>query len=237
MIRTIAWYSNFVLTLAAATPKLYKVRLLDKAGKHREKTEYVHKTTSKWASSQVKMSGARINIHGLENIPEDIPVVFISNHQSNFDIALFMSCIDKPKGYISKHEMGKVPLLRSWMRAMNCVFMDRSSLRKSAEAIAEGVKILKGGHSLVIFPEGTRSKGDTMGEFKAGSIKLATKAGVPIVPVTIKGSYKLMESNNSMIKPADVELFIHPMIETANLSKEEQDLLNDKLVEIIKSKL
>ena len=115
--------------------------------------------------------------------------------------------------------------------------MDRSSLKKSAAAIIEGVNILKNGYSLVIFPEGTRSKGGPMCEFKAGSFKLATKAKVPIVPVTINGSYKLMEANNNMIKPAEVDLYIHPMIETYNLTKEEEKQLHTVVENIIKSKL
>lgn len=237
MLRTIAWYSNFAISLVATIPKMYKVKSLEKKGNLKEKEEYVHKTTSKWALSHVKMSGAKVKIYGKENIPKDGAVLFVSNHQSNFDIALFMSYIDKPKGYIAKIEMKKIPLLRDWMEYMNCVFMDRSNIRKAAESIAEGVKILKNGYSLVIFPEGTRSKSNDIGELKAGSFKLATKAKVPIIPVTIKGSYKLMEANGNKIKPAEVEMYIHPIIETASLSKEETEGLPSRVTEIIKSKL
>lgn len=237
MLRTIAWYTNFALSLVGKIPQMYKVQSLEKNGKTRESIDYIHKVTSKWAKNHVNMSGAKVIIHGNENVPKDIPVVFISNHQSNFDIALFMSYIDKPKGYIAKIEMNKIPILRTWMEYMNCVFMDRSNIRKSAEAIVEGVNIIKGGHSLVIFPEGTRSKSNNIGEFKAGSFKLATKSKAPIIPVTIKGSYKLMEANNNKIKPAEVELFIHPMIETKNLTKEEADALPEKVKSIIQSKL
>lgn len=237
MFRTIAWYTHFVISLIMQTPRLHKANSLEKQGKLKEKEIYSNEVTSKWAMSQVKLSGARVKVEGLENIPKDRAVLFVSNHQSNFDIALLMSFIDKPKGYISKIEMAKLPLLRSWMKNINCVFMDRSSLKKSAEAIIEGVKVLKEGHSLVIFPEGTRSKGNTMGEFKGGSFKLATKAKVPIIPVTINGSYKLMEANNNKIKPADVTVYVHPPVETANLSKEELLELPDKVKDIIGTKL
>ena len=125
------------------------------------------------------------------------------------------------------------------MKHMYCVFMDRSSLRKSSEAIIHGIKILKDGHSLVIFPEETRSKGNSLGDFKAGSFKLATKSKKPIVPITISGSYKIMEANSKkwLIKPGTVDFYIHPMVETLNLSKEEQDLLPEKIKAIINSKL
>lgn len=237
MLRTIAWYTHFGVSLVGTVPMLYKVRSLEKQGKEDEKLVYVHKITSKWAKAQVKMSGINVTVFGEENIPQDIPVVFMSNHQSNFDIALFMVYINKFKGFVAKTELKKIPVLRNWMEHMNCVFMDRKDLRQSVQAIIEGIKIIKKGNSLVIFPEGTRSKGDRMGEFKGGSFKLATKPKVPIVPVTIKGSYKAMEQNGNKIKPADIEIYIHPMIETANLTKEETDALPDKVKSVIASKL
>jgi 1-acyl-sn-glycerol-3-phosphate acyltransferase len=76
-----------------------------------------------------------------------------------------------------------------------------------------------------------------MNEFKAGGFKLATKSKVPIVPVTIKGSYRLMEQNNSRIVPAEVEMFIHPLIETSSLTREEESELSDRVKAIIQSKL
>jgi 1-acyl-sn-glycerol-3-phosphate acyltransferase len=237
MLRTIVWYTNFALSLVFKIPQGYKVKRLMKAGKISEADAYVHKTTSAWAMSQVKVSGAKVKIFGEENIPADIPVLFISNHQGNFDIALFMSYINKPKGYISKIEMKKIPVVCNWMEYMHCVFMDRGNLRKAAESISVGIKILKSGYSMVLFPEGTRSKGSHMNEFKAGAFKLATKSEVPIIPVTIKGSYKLMEANNSKIKPAEVEIYIHPMVYTENLTREEQGELPEVIKTIIQTKL
>lgn len=104
-------------------------------------------------------------------------------------------------------------------------------------AIVEGIKIIKEGHSLVIFPEGTRSKGGPLGEFKAGSFKLATKSKAPIIPVTMDGTYKLMEAQGGKVKPATVNVYIHPPVETANLTKEEQIELPERVKNIIASKL
>ncbi|MEG0307014.1 MAG: lysophospholipid acyltransferase family protein [Clostridium sp.] len=237
MFRTIIWFSHFAISLGVKAINIFKVKSLDKKGKIQEKEAYIHEVTSKWALSQLKYSGARVNVYGQENVPKDVPVVFISNHQGNFDIPLLMGYIDKPKGFIAKIETLKIPMVRTWMKYIHCVFMDRSNLRKSAGAIIEGVKIIKSGNSLVIFPEGTRSKGDPLGEFKSGSFKLATKSKAPIIPITINGSYKLMEANGNRIKAADVELFIHPPIYTKTLTKEEEENLPSSVKEIIKSKL
>ncbi|MGL5764342.1 MAG: lysophospholipid acyltransferase family protein, partial [Sarcina sp.] len=139
--------------------------------------------------------------------------------------------------FIAKKELENIPMISEWMRFMQCIFMDRSNLRKSASAIIDGIKILKSGQSLVIFPEGTRSKGGPMAEFKAGSFKLATKPKLPIVPVTIDGSYKIMEANNNRIKPANVDLYIHKPIFTDSLSKEDEANLHNTVADIIRSKL
>lgn len=237
ILRTIAWYLHFTISLIGTLPILSKVKSLEKQGKEDEKLEYVHRVTSKWAKAQLIMSGAQVSVFGEENIPKDLPVVFMSNHQGNFDIPLLMVYINKFKGFVAKTELKKVPILRIWMEKLNCLFMDREDLRQSAKTIIEGIKLIKEGHSLVIFPEGTRSKGEPMGEFKAGSFKLATKPKVPIVPITIVGSYKLMEENGNKIKPADVEIYIHPMVETAKLTKEEIDQLPNRIKSIIESKV
>lgn len=237
MFKTIYWYSHFMLSAFAATPKLHKVKKLVAEGKHEEATLYADQVTSEWAMKQIKAAGATIQVHGLENIPQDEPVVFISNHQGNFDIAIFMAYIRKPKGYVAKIETKKIPIIRTWMTYIHCIFMDRSSLKAAATAIVEGVKSIKEGHSLVIFPEGTRSKTDAMGEFKAGSFKLATKPRVPIIPVTIDGSYKLMEGNGGKVKSGTVHVTIHPPVPTADLTKEELAVLPDTIKHIIASKL
>lgn len=237
MLRSIVWYTSFALSLVVKIPQGYKVERLLKSGKIDEANAYIHEKATNWAKSRVRMSGAKVKIFGEENIPANGPVLFVSNHQGNFDIALFMSHINKPKGYIAKIEMKKIPVLRTWMEYMHCVFMERGTPRKAAEAISQGIKILKSGYSMVLFPEGTRSKGDHMNEFKAGAFKLATKSEVPIIPVTIKGSYKLMEQNNSKIKPAEVEIYIHPIIPMDNLTREEEGELPEMVKAIIQSKL
>ncbi|MBE6052807.1 MAG: 1-acyl-sn-glycerol-3-phosphate acyltransferase [Clostridium sartagoforme] len=239
MLRSIIWYIVFFGTLILSIPAMIRTKMLAKKGLEEKKDKLVYKTTTAWARTLLKVAGVKVTVHGLENIPKDKNVLYIGNHQGNFDIPIYISEIPGLKGFVSKIEVKKIPGVRTWMEHMYCVFMDRGSLRKAGEAIIEGVKILKKGHSLVIFPEGTRSKGNAMGEFKAGSFKLATKSKVPIVPVTMDGSYKVMENSKSkwLIKPANINLYIHPAIETSNLSKDEQDALPSKVHEIIKSKL
>ncbi|MGL5352959.1 MAG: lysophospholipid acyltransferase family protein [Clostridium sp.] len=238
MFKTIIWYAYFFLSIPLTIPTLLKVKRLEKAGKIEEKNALVHKFTTNWAKKLLKILDIKVNVHGIENLPKDKNVLFVGNHQGNFDIPIYMSYIDVPKGFVAKIELTKIAGIKTWMEYMNCIFMDRSSIRKAGEAIVTGIKSLKSGNSLVIFPEGTRSRGNKMGDFKAGSFKLATKSKTPIVPVTMSGSYKIMEGNaNKHLTTANIDLYIHPIIETANLSKEEQDALPEMVKSIIGSKL
>lgn len=229
MLRTIIWYFCFWGYLILILPSLIKVRALHRAKIIDKRDREVDRIVKKWARSMVNLSGSKVIVIGKEHIPPRGGVVFISNHQGNFDIPILLGFIDKPKAFIAKKELKKLPIISSWMYYMNCVFLDRSSARAGLKAIQEGVALLKQGYSQIIFPEGTRSRGDQLGEFKLGSFKLATKAEVPIVPVTIKGSYNIMEANGGLIKPAVVEVFISKLVSTAGLSKEEIEQLPEKV--------
>ncbi len=233
MFRTIVWFVYFWIYLIKILPEYFKVNNLLKKGKIKERDMLVASVASKWARDLLKLAGARVKVTGAGNVPADRAVLFVSNHQGNFDIPILLGCIDKPKAFIAKIEILKLPLIRTWMKQMNCVFMDRQDMRQSLKVMNEATEYLKQGYSMVIFPEGTRSKGEAMGEFKAGSLRLAIKAGVPIVPVTIKGSYKLMEENGFAIKPAEVEVVISEPIETKGLTKEQANGLNEEVYSII----
>lgn len=238
MIRTIIFAIWLALSLLISIPFSIRVNYLVKKNRIEESDALIHKCTNLWAKSVLKIGGVRVNVHGLENLPKDKNVLFIGNHQGNFDIPIYIASIPTLIGFIAKIETKKVPLIRTWMSHMHCVFMDRSNIRKSGEAIIQGIKYLKAGKNIVIFPEGTRSRGDKMAEFKTGSFKLATKSKCPIVPVTMNGSYKALEGGNSKwIKPATVDLFIHPMVDTSSLSKEEIDVLPETIYNIVASKL
>lgn len=221
MIRTIIWFIHFWISLIALIPDVFKVKELKKSGNITQVDEIVDKIVKKWAKDLVLLSGCKIKVVGEEHIPKDRAVLFVSNHQGNFDIPILLGFIEKPKAFVAKKELEKFPLVSTWMKYMNCVFMDRDNARESIKAINQGIKILKEGYSLVIFPEGTRSKDGNLGEFKAGSLKLATKSGACIIPVTIKGSNQIMKKGSFIINPSEVDVIISPPVEIEDdLSKD-----------------
>ena len=184
MLRTIKWYFKFVFCLILKSVDAKKAdKILKEKGEQAYDT-YVYDIVSRWATARIKDSGAEIKVYGKENIPKDKTVLFVSNHQSDFDIAIFLSMLpEKKEGFVAKVELEKIPFLSSWMKRIHCIFLDRKDIKQSAKTILEGIRILKSGHSMVVFPEGTRSKGEQMGEFKAGSFKLATKSKFLLFPL------------------------------------------------------
>lgn len=232
-MRTIVWFLYFWLYLLAVIPLMKKADKLLAEGRIDEHREMINREVKKWASALLKLAGVTVEVEGIEHIPTDRQVLFISNHQGNFDIPILLASLDTPHALLAKAEIQKIPLIRTWMRHLECVFVDRDNPRQAVASIHQAVDILESGRSMIIFPEGTRSKGDTVGEFKAGSFKIAAKAKVPLVPVVIDGSYKAMESNKMWIHPAHVKVKILPLVEVADLSKEEIKELPQKLRQII----
>lgn len=239
MIRTIIWFLDFVISLILVTPFLIIGKYKEKKYGRLKASKYADKKIRLWVKSKFVIAGANINVKGTENIPENENIVFISNHQSNFDIAIILKYIPGSKGFVAKSEMKSVPLLKQWMELIGCVFINRKSPKESIEAIRQATKNVKEGMNMVIFPEGSRSKGKPIGDFKLGSFRVAIKSKAVIVPITIDGSYKLLEEKNR-ISPSSVDITIHKPIYVKELGKDELDNINiivrDKIIEGVNMK-
>jgi 1-acyl-sn-glycerol-3-phosphate acyltransferase len=236
MIRTIYAAIRIIWGVIYVGLKLPKVKRLPNTLSVNERDKYIHQVPDYFGKMMIGVTGSKVEVKGLENIPKDQAVLFVSNHQSNFDIPLLMGYLNKPMGFISKVELSKIPIVRQWMENMNCVFMDREDRRQSLQAIKDGIAKLQNGHSLVIFPEGTRSKGDKMGEFKSGSFHLALKSGVSIVPLRINGTYNILESNGNRIKPANISLEAFPPVDPAELGLTDPKAISSYVQQIIEGK-
>ena len=138
------------------------------------------------------LSGVNTTVIGLENIPKDEPVVFIGNHRGFFDTVVSYSRMPRLTGFIAKKEMQKVPFIRLWMKYLHCLFMDRSNPREGLKTILSGIEQINNGISIVIFPEGTRNKGDGIMPFHGGSFKLADKSNCKIIPMVHKDERKAL---------------------------------------------
>jgi len=200
--------------------------------------EYILKATSTWGQHLVKVYGITLNVEGKENIPDHGPVVFASNHQGYADIPVTCAALDKFQfGYVAKSDLEKVPFYGKWIGYIRSVFIKRDDSRASLRAIAEGIDLIEKGFSLLIFPEGTRSKSSHMGEFKKGSLRLASKPGVPVIPVTINGTYRVFEDYGYIKNGIVVDVIIHPAIETKGMDKAAAGNLTAEIEEIVRGGL
>ena len=192
-----------------------------------------------WSQGILNVTGARMTVEGRENIPADGPCVFVGNHRSYFDIPILLVALDAPHGILAKEELEKIPLLNRWMKLLGCVFVKRDDIRASVKALNDATAIVEGGKSFVIFPEGTRYKGEEggAGEFKNGAFRIAIKTGVPVVPVAITGARGLFENHGNRATPGDIRVRILPPIQTAGMSKAEQKQLPDAVRQTILAQL
>ena len=144
-------------------------------------------------------------------------------------IPILLTALDAPHGILAKEELEKIPLLNRWMKLLGCVFVQRDDVRASVRALNDATAIVEGGRSFVIFPEGTRYKGEEggAGEFKAGAFRIAVKTGVPVVPVALTGARALFEGNGNLCHPGSVHIKVLPLIRTEGMSKAEQKQLPD----------
>jgi 1-acyl-sn-glycerol-3-phosphate acyltransferase len=195
------------------------------------------KATSLWGDDLVRALRVDLQTEGETTLP-DGPVVFVSNHESYADIPLFCAVVrDKQFGFVAKRDLSRLPVFGKWIAEIRSVFIERSDARASLKAIEEGAELLRQGFSLVVFPEGTRSRGGPMGAFKRGSLRLAAKPGVAVVPVTHMGCYKIFEERGVVRKGVRVRFCVHPAIETAGMSRQEAASLAETAERVIRDKL
>ena len=153
------------------------------------------------------ITGSKVEVRGSENIPENGGVLFVSNHRSYFDILTGYGYTKKPLGFVSKYEMIHAPLLKQWMDLLNCLFLNRKDIKQGLKTILKGIDQVKSGVSVWICPEGGRNMNPdvtNVKEFKEGSLKIAEKGKVPIVPVAIYGTYEIWEEHLPYMKKSKV---------------------------------
>ncbi|WP_217589795.1 lysophospholipid acyltransferase family protein [Lentibacillus saliphilus] len=231
MFFSIRIYLYVIALVAGSWFKLKKAQSLFKQAPE-DHTEFIFQTPKTVSRKVIHKIGTPVHVHGAERVPEG-PVLYVANHQGIFDIVTFLGFLGRPVGFIAKKEIQKLPIISKWMELIHCVFMDRTDRRQSVKAIQQGIQHLKNGHSMVIFPEGTRSKTNELNEFKPGSLRLALKADVPIVPVAIDGTYEMLEAKNGHIQPSTVHIHLHDAI----MPEAYHQLKTNQLAEMIQANI
>ncbi len=171
-----------------------------------------------WARIVLLISGVRVNVEGLENVDLGQAYVYMANHQSMYDILALLGYLPVQFRWLAKIELFRIPVFGHAMSRAGYIEIDRSNRRAAFKSIDRAAKKIQKGASVIIFPEGSRSKDGNIKPFKKGGFVLALKSKRPIVPVTILGSRSILPKGSLKIQPGKILVRVHPPIETAGFT-------------------
>lgn len=215
-LRTFAFWLVLVPTTVLLSLMAIAISPLDRRG------DLIHRIARLWAKVLLWAAGVRVRVEGLSHIPPG-PVVFMCNHQSALDIFVILSCLPVQFRWLAKASLFRIPFLGWAMACAKYIPVERENPREATRSLVEAARRVREGTSLVIFPEGTRSRDEGLLPFKKGGFTLALKAQVPVVPMAIVGTRELMPRGSLRVSGGEVRMRIAPPIETEGMGIGQRD--------------
>jgi 1-acyl-sn-glycerol-3-phosphate acyltransferase len=179
--------------------------------------DFGHRCARAWAWLILKTTGVRVTVIGGDRLDPQASYVFASNHQSIYDIPIAFAALPQQLRIVAKASLGTFPFLGWHLQRTGHLLVDRS--KPGAGIVKKMARLIQGSRSLIVFPEGTRSRTGALGRFRGGSFVVAIDAGLPIVPVSISGSRHVMLKGRLMTCPGDVTMTIHDPIPTKGIGR------------------
>jgi 1-acyl-sn-glycerol-3-phosphate acyltransferase len=185
--------------------------------------------TSDWARTVLRGAGTPVRITGRERIPLGGPVVYASNHSSMFDIWALASALPGSIRFVAKQELTRIPVFGRAMLAAGHVAIDRGSRARAMEAYARAARVIHElGVSTVVFPEGTRSRTGELLPFKNAPFGLAIAAHVPLVPVYVHDTFRILPKGAWRLRPTPIRVFVGEPIPTAGMTLDDREALRER---------
>jgi 1-acyl-sn-glycerol-3-phosphate acyltransferase len=222
-VRTAVIFGITGLTLLLFVPPGIPLFILSLLGFKKITAFFLYKMAQAWARIIIILTGCSMTVTGQENIPKGGGLCFVSNHVGIFDIILALAYANRPFGFIAKKELLFVPGINIWIYLLGGLFLDRRHPRKALATISRGIGRIKSGGAMLIFPEGTRSRGRGIGPFHPGSLKLASQSEAIIVPVAITGSYDVFEKTHR-VHAVPVSVSFLPPVDPAGLPPQDRKM-------------
>lgn len=197
-------------TIVLGTVSLFS-SLIDRTG------DLGHRCARLWAQLILKTTGVRIEVSGFELVDPRRSYVFAANHQSIYDIPILFASLPLQLRIVAKASLGRVPFLGWHLQRTGHLLVDRTN--PGAGIVAKMRRLVSESHSLIVFPEGTRSVDGTLARFKKGPFLVAVDAQLPVVPVSISGSRHVMRKGQLAVSPGAVRLTIHPPVATIGVPR------------------
>jgi 1-acyl-sn-glycerol-3-phosphate acyltransferase len=202
----------------------FMVSLAVTLGVIRRDPELFRRMQRRWAKGLVRFWGVEVEVHGLENMDAGRNYVVMSNHVSYVDIVALFLALPVIPGFLAKRELTRVPFLAQALRSGGHVVIDRGQTT-AVQTIQNAAEQVRGGKTVLIFPEGTRGDSDTVGSFKKGGFYLAKASGVPILPVGLRGSRDIFPRGSLLVRPGKVEVHIGAPLPPEEISQRSESQL------------
>lgn len=225
MIRTVVFYvvvfvSTVVHALAALGAAL--LRVPSRPGR------IYDWSTSDWARWILAAAGTPVILEGAERIPRGVPVVYAANHTSMFDIWALAAALPGSIRFVAKAELTRIPLLGAAMVRAGHVSIERENKTRALDAYRRAAETVRSGISTVVFPEGTRSRTGELLPFKNAPFGLAIAAGVPLVPLYVAGTFRILPKGGFRLHPAPIRVQVGEPIATTGMSAADRQTLRER---------
>ena len=172
----------------------------------------LHRVTSWWGQALLYVGRITVQVEGMEHLVPGRTYVYAANHRSNFDIFLLLAFLPGPFAFIAKKSLFRIPIFGQALHRMGCVPVDRANVQQAIRSLNRAAAVVKEGHSIAIFPEGTRTTTPKLIPFKKGVFIMAQRSGQPVVPVSINGTRFIQPRGTIRVRPGPVKIVINPPI-------------------------
>lgn len=179
------------------------------------KGDYIHLVARAWARGILFGSRIKVTVKGLSNLDPSESYVYMSNHLSNFDIPVLLAHLPVQFRWLAKAELFRIPVFGLALKRAGYIRIDRTNLRSAITSLKRAAGIIRDGVSVLVFPEGTRSRDGSLRSFKKGGFVMAMNSGVPIIPVILHGTWEIMSKTGLRINPGNAVLEILPPIDVS----------------------
>ncbi len=193
--------------------------------------EFLYRIATRGGLFGTRLVGVRPETVGREQLDPAQTYIFMANHVSNIDPPVFVPLIGRRVFILVKKELFRIPVLGYAMRKAQFIAVDRQNREAAVESVRQAIEVLRSGISMMVYPEGTRSRDGKLLPFKKGPFHLAMDSGIPVVPVTIVGAHEVWPKGHLKITPGKITIVFHTPMDPREFTSREQ------LLEAVRAKI